>query len=575
MKALLHFARSYPWQSFVVLLCLAVAGLLEGLGLTALLPLLGTVTGEAPGESTTDLELRVREVFERVGLDPSFETMLVVVAIFFIGKAVTLLLAKREVGYAVARVATDLRLRLLRALLAARWGYFTRQPAGHAANAMASEAGRAAQSYYFLSQVLTGLVEAAAGLAVAIAVSWEVTSLALVAGAVSVLALNAFTRMAGRAGRKQTTVLRSLIGQLTDGLGVVKLLKATGRESLIGPLLAQDTERLHRALRRQVLAKEGLRALQEPILVGFACVGLYAGTTLAGMAKSTVLMLVIVFARTLSSMNTVQRKYQHLTVDQSALAAILGTISAAEEQAEPATGSVEPTLDRAISLRRVRHAYEGPPVFDDLSLEIPAGRITAIIGPSGAGKTTIVDLMAGLVQPEAGEVLIDGVSLKEIDLHRWRHSLGYVPQETLLFHSDVRTNVTLGDPELSDADVEWALREAGAWEFVASNPEGLDASVGERGNLLSGGQRQRIAIARALVHHPKLIVLDEATAALDPETEAAVWATVSKLRGKTTVVAISHQPALTGVADRIYRIENGRAVRVAAPSGPVAAQVVA
>jgi ATP-binding cassette subfamily C protein len=202
-----------------------------------------------------------------------------------------------------------------------------------------------------------------------------------------------------------------------------------------------------------------------------------------------------------------------------------------------------------------------------LSLELQAGRITAIVGPSGTGKTTIVDLITGLVEPESGDVALDGTPLREIDLRAWRETVGYVPQEMLLLHDSIRTNVTFGDPDITEARIQEALRDAGAWDFVSRLPEGIDASVGERGALLSGGQRQRIAIARALVHAPQLLILDEATAALDAASEAEVWASVAQLRGKTTVVAISHQPALTAIADRVYRIENGKAIE-SAPTAP-------
>jgi ATP-binding cassette subfamily C protein len=141
--------------------------------------------------------------------------------------------------------------------------------------------------------------------------------------------------------------------------------------------------------------------------------------------------------------------------------------------------------------------------------------------------------------------------------------IGYVPQDTLLLHDTVAHNVTLGDPELTDADAEEALRAAGIWDFVADLPEGLKTIVGERGGKLSGGQRQRIAIARALAHKPRVLIFDEATNALDAETEAAICRTLETLRGKLTIIAISHQSPLVDVADRVYRIGDSAAALVA------------
>jgi ATP-binding cassette subfamily C protein len=563
METLRYFTRRYPWQSVVVLCCLLTAGIMEGLGLSAVVPLLSFVLREdgAPAPAG-GFEAYVARGFALLGFEPTFEVLLAFICIVFPAKAIVLLVSNRRVGYMVAQVATDLRLGFLRALLASRWSYYTRLPLGLAPNAMASEATRAAQAYHYLAQLLTGYVEVAFSMAVAAAISWRVTLAAAVTGGATIAALNIFVRMTKRAGLKQTTLLRSLLRQLTDALLVLKLLKATGRDELIGPLLENDAKRLNRALRKQVMSKESLRALQEPILFFFGVVGLWFGYRELGIPPSELIVLVLLFGRTLAVMNKMQRKHQDLVVDESALVAMRKLIESAEREVETAEGVREPRLERSIELRGVRLSYDGAPVFDGLDLEIPRGELTAIIGASGAGKTTIVDLVTGLVRPDAGRVLVDGVALEELDLARWRRCIGYVTQETLLFNDTIRTNVTLGDPELGDADVERALREAGAADFVRARPEGIAAPVGERGALLSGGQRQRIAIARALVRRPKLLILDEATAALDPDAEAAVWATVAELRGKTTVVAISHQPALLGVADRTYRIEKRHAVRV-------------
>jgi ATP-binding cassette subfamily C protein len=240
--------------------------------------------------------------------------------------------------------------------------------------------------------------------------------------------------------------------------------------------------------------------------------------------------------------------------ETSALWSLRGMIDQASNDIEVLPTGATPTLEQGIELRGIRVCMDGARVFDDLSLSIPAGKVTAFVGESGVGKTTAGDLVTGLVRPDAGEVYVDGVPLCELDLRRWRELIGYVPQEMLMLHDSVAMNVSLGDPAVTAEHVEQALRDAGAWEFVSALPGGIDCSVGERGARLSSGQRQRIAVARALVHGAKLLILDEATAALDPTNEAAIWAAIERLRGRTTVIAISHQPALTGVADRIYRI---------------------
>jgi len=152
--------------------------------------------------------------------------------------------------------------------------------------------------------------------------------------------------------------------------------------------------------------------------------------------------------------------------------------------------------------------------------------------------------------------------LEQVEIKSWRGMIGYVPQETLLLHDTVLINVTLGDPELSEEDAEYALRAAGAWEFVTAMPQGMYSTVGERGDMLSGGQRQRIAIARAIVHKPKLLILDEPTSALDRDSEAAICETLQQLSGEYTILAISHQTALMEAADRAYRMQNGNAVFV-------------
>ena len=253
-----------------------------------------------------------------------------------------------------------------------------------------------------------------------------------------------------------------------------------------------------------------------------------------------------------------RERYQEMIVNESAYWSLQDTLQTVKSEREEIGGDHKPALNQAIQLKNVTFAYDDQPVLQNVSLKFPKGQIITIVGPSGSGKTTLVDLVIGLLRPQQGEVLIDDVPLAEVNLKSWRRMIGYIPQETILLHDTVLNNITLGDPSLSAADAEEALRAAGAWEFVNSMPQAMQSMVGERGGKLYGGQRQRISIARALVHKPKLLILDEATSGLDPESEAAVCDTLQRLRGKLTILAISHQSALVKIADKSYRIRDGK-----------------
>jgi ATP-binding cassette subfamily C protein len=563
MRAARYFLKHYPWQSALMLASLLLAAAAEGVGLSTLVPVLGLAFQQAGTASLapTGFEAAVLAGLRRVGIEPSLGSLVAVVAAALWLKGGLVLLGKRQVGYTVAWAATDLRLNLLRALLASRWAYYTRQPVGAAANAMATEADRASLAFHHLALIASYSVQTVLYTGLALAVSWQATAFAAVAGLATVGVLSFLVRVSGRAGRLQTQSLRSLLSRLTDVLQGVKLLKAMGREPLVAPILEQDTRRLHKALRKRIFSEEAVIALQEPIVGSLLLIGLVAWVTRSGVALQSAFLLLFLCFKTLDNLNKAQRKYQMMIAEESALLSLVERTQHARAEREASAGKRTPTLARGLSLDAVSVAHAGQAVLEGASIEVPAVGITAILGPSGAGKTTIVDLLTGLVRPDAGTVRVDGVPLDELDLSHWRAMIGYVPQELFLLHDSVRVNVSLGDPELSEADVVAALRDAGALEFVNALPEGLDSSVGERGMLLSGGQRQRIAIARAIVRRPKLLVLDEATAALDAAHEGAIWQTVARLGERTAVVAISHQPALVQFADRVYRIQHGKLQR--------------
>ena len=221
-------------------------------------------------------------------------------------------------------------------------------------------------------------------------------------------------------------------------------------------------------------------------------------------------------------------------------------------------------IKKAIKLEDITYKYPNSEqlIFDHADMEIPIGAAVGIVGSSGSGKTTVVDILLGLLELQTGTIYADGVNVKD-NYEAWLKNIGYIPQTIFMIDSTIRKNVAFGiaDEEIDDDRVWAVLKEAQLDEFVRSLPEGLDTGIGERGIRLSGGQRQRIGIARALFEDPEVLVLDEATSALDNDTEAAIMESINRLHGKKTLIIIAHRLQTIEKCDIVYRVENGKVSR--------------
>jgi ATP-binding cassette subfamily C protein len=569
MRLLFTFLRAYPTQSAVTLGALLLAGLIEGFGFSLLVPLIGIVfsaNGAAVSEGAlgadSTLEQMVNQVFGALGLTPSIGLLLIIFVVTMTVKAFIMLAANKRVGYMVAQVTTDLRLELLHALFVTRWEYFIRQPVGSLTNSMATEASRAAKAYLHGIKILVAAMQAMIYTTIALLVSWQATLVAFIGGFLILALFRRYIKKAKKAGERQTKLLQSLLSIMTESLVMIKPLKTMAREHFVDAVLKKKAEGLKKTIKKMVFAATALAAFQEPVTVAFAAIGLYGILVIWKLPLANVLIMVYMFQKLMKRLQKIQTLYQLLVNTESAYWSLQDKVVAAKQTQERTLGTQKASLKRDVRLDGVSFSYGKDErwILKEADIDFPEGSFTAIVGPSGIGKTTIADLITGLLRPQKGEIWIDDVPLADIDIRDWRKRIGYVPQETLLLNDSIFVNVTLGDKELSEKDVEDALRAAGAWQFVQALPDGIKTMVGESGYRFSGGQRQRISIARAIVHRPKLLILDEATTALDPENEAAVCEILSQLRNDLTILAISHQPAILSVADRAFRLEGGKAI---------------
>jgi ATP-binding cassette, subfamily C, bacterial len=565
-RLLVILFNKFPRRTTFLLGGMLLAGLAEGLGVATILPLL-TQASDTGQENSSILNAAIGNLLDVVGLQPSIGIFLIIMVLSLWLKGIVSYVVMKKVDFTVAQISTDIRLALVRALMRVKWSYYVNQPSGTLANSMSNEAQRASGAYAAACRMIAAGFEACIYMFLSFLVSWEITVAGFVAGGILILVFGRLVRTMRSAGQQQAASFNSLIGRLTDGLQGIKALKAMAREDSLGPLLEAETNTLNVTMRLQARSAEIMRTMQEPLLAIFLGCGLYVALVDWVLPIETVLVMAFLFYRTVNRIGLLQAYYQGVAGTESFYYSVMGKIEEAEQQREAEHGQKAPNFAKSIDLIDVCFSYGNKLVIDNVSLSIPFGKITVLVGTSGAGKTTATDLVLGLLQPQKGRIQIDGVPLNEINIKSWRQEIGYVPQEMFLFHDTVRTNMTLGESDLSDDSVVAALKAAGAWDFVSKLEDGIDTVVGERGTKISGGQRQRIAIARALIRKPRLLVLDEPTTALDPKTEAEICQTLRELGEGVTILAISHQRALTEIADVVYKLADGN-IEAVAPLNP-------
>jgi ATP-binding cassette subfamily C protein len=546
------FFREFPRETLTMGFLFVLSGLAESVGAISLVPLLGALFGES--DAANPLLEKINAVFLYVGVEPSLEGVLLTLCVAMLCKGALVFLAFRQAGYIEAEVMTRLRLRLLDGLLSARWPFFLSQSTGSLTHALSLETNQAGVALRSLGQALSHLVQVVAYLVVGCLISWELLLVGVLGGGTFSVIFRGLVLYVRRAGAKQAEAANAMTTTFTDSLVGAKPLKVMGAERGFLSYVRGQVDSYKLATRQYVVGTSSLVSIQEPVLILLLAIGLYSASSHMHQPSSTLLVMAFFFFRILSRFSSFQQAVQMYAACEGGLLSLLGKLDSINAHAERLVGTRKVTLNTSIRLDKVCVGFDGKCVLRDFDLDIRFGGITSLCGPSGVGKTTVADVVTGLISPDSGEVLMDGIPSREIDMRHWREQIGYVPQEVFLFNDTVRNNILLGR-SYSDEEVWDAIKRAGALEFVAGCAGGLDFIVGEHGRLLSGGQRQRLMIARALISKPRLLILDEATTGLDEETEAEILASLAAIKKDVMILAISHQPAIKAVSDFICNLE--------------------
>jgi ATP-binding cassette subfamily C protein len=546
---------------------LAVAlalALTEGAGVILLVPLLGTI-GLVVGEGATrGMAAWTQRMFASAGVAPSLPSVL---AVFL---AVSVLYATLYRWHLLLTPALEqqfvlaLKERLYAGIVSARWSFLVGRRMTDLMHALLSDMERVSGSAYQLLTLVAGSAVALIYIGVAARLSPGLTAVVCAGGIVTLWLVRERSRRSADRSEAVSEANRRVYAMVSESLAGLKVAKSVGAEprdiDVYRGVTRASSSRYLELLRSFADAKRRLDLAS----AGGVTVLLLVAVLRFDIRGPGLLMIVFVFARVMPRMLSLQGSAQLFLAGLPAFGNVMRLIEACEADTERLVPAGQARLDLTHTLAfdavTFQYASAPTPVLERMTLTIDAGRTTALVGASGAGKSTVADLAMGLLWPAAGRVLVDGSTLDDTMLSPWRHSIGYVPQDGFLFHDTIRRNMLWACPTASDAEIWRCLDTAAATGFVSDLPEGLDTVVGDRGVRLSGGERQRLALARALLPGPSLLILDEATSALDALNEQHILDTVARLHGQLTILLITHRLTTVRQADAIHVLSAGRIV---------------
>lgn len=566
---LLQYFRSFVGYArvkvFIALGLAVTLGLLQGIGLMMLIPFMQLIGLGDSSVSSSGVVAFIGKWLRILGLPLNLAVMLGCYVAIVAGHALlsryqTILSAEIVQGYTQA-----LRDRLYEALSYVQWLRFIRVPSAEITHVLTSDLQMVALATQQFLQLVGAIILTAVYLGVSSVVSIPLTILALCCAVGLLLVLGFYNRMSNRSGELLRETMNQLHSAVSEHLGGMKLVRSYGSE---GRHL-EDFSSATRGIADQFVSFSRITSTSAMfyqigaalVLSGF----LYGAVEVAHMEPARLLLLVFIYSRVLPRFSMIQQNVQRIVHALPSFEAATHMQKSFEAEAERIPTILTPrvALRKGVRFRKVSFRYQKESqlfALKDIDFEVPARTMTAIVGPSGSGKSTLADLLIGLLLPESGEILVDGFPLTDGRLWGWRQSMGYVPQETFLFHETIRTNLLWAQPAASEDDLWRALRAAAAEEFVASLSEGLETVVGDRGINLSGGERQRIALARALLRRPSLLLLDEATSNMDMANEKKIQGAIEQMSGAMTIVVIAHRLSTVRAADRIIVLDRGHVI---------------
>lgn len=541
-----------------------LVGLLDGLGLAMFIPLLGIASGinANTGDENSDVINFIVNLFDSVGINLNLVNALLFMVVVFSIKGVFYYL--RNVYFIKIRVKSVslLRLNLIKSLNELSYSGFTKLEAGRIQNTMVGELGKVIGALMSFFVYLQHIIMLATYIFLAFIANWQFAILVAIGGSLS----NLFYKYINNYTKEKATLLsskgNSFNAILIQILHNFKYLKATNHYQLFSKKLVNnihEQEKINLGVGKISSIGESLR---EPFTIVIITGVIIVQTSYLGESFSSILLSLLLFYRALGHLVSMQNSWNTFLANSSGIDSFETLLSDFKHYQEPLHYQEKIEHIDDISIKNISLSFRGKKAIDNISFSIKKNSSVAFVGESGAGKTTLANIISGLQTPDDGEIIIEGKSLYKTNLNFFRNHLGYITQEAVIFNDSIFNNVTFWQEKSEENEEKFrkTIEKVSLSEFLNELPEKENTQLGNNGILISGGQKQRISIARELYKDAELLILDEATSALDTETERHIKNNIDLLQGQTTLIIIAHRLSTIKNVDIIYVLDKGKII---------------